>query len=300
MNDITREKIDSLKKGRVTGELTEGCLVLEGGAFRGLYTAGVLDVFLENGILIRDVMGVSAGALNGLTYSAGLMGAAARGNLIYREDSRYVGFKALLKNRGLFGFDYMFKVQQENEGFSFDLIDEDRKFIATVTNVDTGRPEYMDINKVSVAEDKFRIIQASASMPLVSAMVRINGSRYLDGGCSKKVPIQQALEMSEKTVVIRTRDRSFRLHHNEDRIVNRVFRKYPNFLESQNNINRVYNDDCELMEKLHEEKRIYMLNPSVPINIARLESDTDVLFGVYELGRRDAISHLEEIKEYLK
>ena len=174
--------IETLPRGRASDNITEGCMVLEGGAFRGVYTSGVLDALMEEDINMRCTVGVSAGALNGVNYVSGQIGRSGRINLRYRHDSRYVGPKALRRNKGIIGFDFVFgdmaKVPPLDKKR---FMDKSRQFYAVVTNLKTGKTEYLEKNS---GIPPLRAVRASASMPFVSKPVIINGKPYLDGGCS--------------------------------------------------------------------------------------------------------------------
>ena len=155
--------LDRLPKGLASEQLTEGCVVLEGGAFRGLYTSGVLDALMEAGINLSCTVGVSAGALNGMNYVSGQIGRSGRLNLTYRHDSRYVGLKAIRKNRGVIGFDFILKnVNKEDPLNEERFFRPDRRFIVVATDCITGRPRYFE---KSEGETIFQAVRASASMP---------------------------------------------------------------------------------------------------------------------------------------
>lgn len=184
-------KLDQIPCGIASNKTIDGCIVLEGGAFRGLYTAGVLDALMENDINLSCTIGVSAGAMNGVNYVAGNIGRTARINLKYRHDSRYVGVKAIRKNKGIIGFDFVFKQINKTDPLNNELFyDEKKRFIASCTSCVTGEQTFFEKGK---CKDIYKAIQASASMPYVSEMVKVEGKPYLDGGCSKAIPYEWAL-----------------------------------------------------------------------------------------------------------
>ena len=191
--------IDELPQGRASEEVTKGCLVLEGGAFRGVYTNGVLDALMEENINLQCTIGVSAGSLNAVNYITGQIGRSARINLRYRHDSRYVGGKAIMKNQGIIGFDFIFgRMPFIPDLDKKRLRNPDRKLYAVVTNLKTGKPEYIEKNS---GEDFFKVVAASSSMPFVSKPVMIHGQPYLDGGCSCKIPYEWALQQEFEHIV---------------------------------------------------------------------------------------------------
>ncbi|MBQ1756828.1 MAG: patatin-like phospholipase family protein, partial [Erysipelotrichaceae bacterium] len=153
--------------------MTEGCLVLEGGAFRGLYTAGVLDAWMQNDINFRCTIGVSAGALTGTNYMAGQIGRTARANLGYRHDSNFVGMESVRKAHSVIRLDFLFKDYNAIEMLNVRrFFDPDRRFVAVATNCDTGKPVYFDRDYCG---NIFEAIKASASMPFVTPMVNVDG-----------------------------------------------------------------------------------------------------------------------------
>ena len=294
--------MDSIPSGTAKNWLVPGCMVLEGGAFRGVYTSGVLDALMQANINLQTTIGVSAGALVGLNYVSGQIGRAARMNLLLRHDDRYVGITAMKNNKGVIGFDYMFS--DEIEGVEpFDkarLFRPDRRFVAVAASLSTGKAEYFEAGK---CEDLFLACQASASMPYVSKPVQIGEEFYLDGGCCCKVPYQWALDEGfEKIVVVRTRDRSFRKEIGALKnraAANTVYRHYPEFAEAVEHADEMYNAQCDELETLEQEGRIFTIAPSRPVEISRLEGDMEKLGSLYDLGYLDGRNRLDELMEYL-
>lgn len=293
--------IETLPKGRASDNITEGCIVLEGGAFRGVYTSGVLDALMEEDINMRCTVGVSAGALNGVNYVSGQIGRSGRINLRYRHDSRYVGPKAIRRNKGIIGFDFVFgdmaKVPPLDKKR---FMDKSRQFYAVVTDLKTGKAEYLEKNS---GIPPLRAVRASASMPFVSKPVIINGRPYLDGGCSCKIPYQFAIDKGfEKIIVIKTRHGDFRksVSDRKLRAENVVYRNYPEFAKALINSNADYNRQCDELERLAAEGRIFLITPSENITVSRLEGDMEKLGHVYNMGYNDAKNELERLREYLE
>ena len=297
-------KLDTIPTGVASDKITKGCLVLEGGAFRGLYTEGVLDVLMENDINFEATVGVSAGALNGCNYVSGQIGRAALINLKYRHDERYVGTKAFLKNKGVIGFDF---IMGELDGIpSLDtkrLFDKKRKLVACASNLRTAETTYFD-STVNRHDVFLKGVQASATMPYISRPVVINKMPYLDGGCIKKIPYEWALkEGYEKIVVVRTRNLEFRKKPNYERrrrITKLFYPRYKAFNDALAHSHDGYNAECEEVIKLMNEKRIFCIAPSEPVTIGRLEGDMDKLAALYFLGRKDALAILDDLKKYLE
>jgi len=293
--------IEALPEGRASETITEGCLVLEGGAFRGVYTNGVLDALMEADINLRCTIGVSAGSMNAVNYVTGQIGRSARINLRYRHDSRYVGRKAILNNQGIIGFDFIFGRMP----FIPDLDKKrfrspERQLYAVVTNLDTGKPEYIEKNS---GEDFFKVIAASSSMPFVSKPIMIGNHPYLDGGCSCKIPYEWALQHEfENIIVVRTRPRNYRKPVKQNQKFTPesfVYRDYPKFSDSLLASNENYNHQCVELLKLEHQKRIFVIAPSQSIDISRLEGNMEKLGALYYLGYHDAKQSLEKLSHYL-
>lgn len=302
---IARDKVFSgwalLPKGKAADTVTEGCLVLEGGAFRGVYTSGVLDALLEEGISMQTVIGVSAGAMNGLNYQAGQIGRAARINLRYRHDRRYVGTRPLLKDGGVIGFDFVMNDLQLEEPLDWERFqDPRREFYAVISDVNTGLPRYVSKKEpVSI----LKAVQASATMPFVSKPVIIDGVPYLDGGCTDKVPIEWALNHGfEKIIVVRTRAVGYRKGDDtqlQKDMIQRFYRNSPEFARTLAESNARYDGQMEEIERLDRRGRILQIAPSQPVTISRLEGDMEKLGALYYLGYHDARQMMPKIKEYL-
>ena len=296
------EYLDKLPNATASEKVTKGCLVLEGGAFRGVYTSGVLDVLMENDLNFECVVGVSAGALNGVNYVAGQIGRAAQINLRYRNDSRYVGPKAFIKNGGVIGFDFILGDMEHIPTLDVKrLMMGGRRFVAAASNMKTAQMNYFENNES--IERLYKGVQASATMPYISKPVMIDDTPYLDGGCIARVPYQWALDEGfDKIIVVRTRDVTFRKKPNYEsryRFTKRIFGKYPEFAEKIAHSHDGYNKECDELEKLNNEGRIFMISPSKPITIGRLEKNVDKLANLYYEGREDALALLPKLKEYL-
>lgn len=295
-------RLDALLSGNAPEGIIDGCMVLEGGAFRGVYTEGVLDYLMTQGINMQTTIGTSAGAINAANYVSGQIGRSARTNLRYRHNSDYVGFGAVKKNDGIIGFDFLFNELEKTDPLDKErFYDPDRSMIAVVANLLTGKEEYMNRDSCS---DIFQAIRASASMPFVSKPVYIDSTPYLDGGCACKIPYQWAIDNGfEKIIVIKTRDDSFRKPEPKpetSKICNMVYRNYPEFAEVLAKSDIMYNEQCDELQKLKNEGRVFVISPSKPVEISRLETDMEKLGELYFLGVEDAKANLEALKEYLE
>ncbi len=294
--------IDDFPQGRAGDKITEGCLVLEGGAFRGTYTEGALDALMEADLNFSCTLGVSAGAMNGANYISGQIGRTIRLTMNYRHDSRYMGINAIKREKGLIGFGFIFGELMDIEYFDKErFMSSPMRFVAAATNCETGETEFFEKDgEVDINE----AIKASSSLPLVSQPINLNGTEYFDGGCSSKVPYEWAIDNGyKKIVVIRTRHKDYRKDLSKNgamRFVKMKYAKYPNFLKALSDSNRVYNEQCDNMEKFHDRGEIFVISPSVPVNVGRFEGDLDTLRKLYELGYSDVKNNLTALKKYLE
>lgn len=275
-------------------------LILEGGAMRGLYSAGVLDVFMKNDISVDVVYGVSAGALFGLNYKSRQPGRALRYNLKYANDKNYMGFHSLMTTGDIMNKDFCFnKLVYDLDKLDFETYKNTPvDFYAVVTDLRTGKPEYV---KIDDAEKDMEYFRASGSMPFVSKPVEINGNLYLDGGISDPVPLKRVLETKpEKIIVVLTRPAGYRKKKSHIRALYRLFYgKYPQFVETGADRFKTYNETMDLIEKYEAENKIVVLRPSELVKMKRIEKDTGKLQKIYDLGVSDCMNKLDEIREYL-
>ncbi len=292
-------KLHELPRGQASEQITQGCIVLEGGAFRGLYTSGVLDALMEADINMQTTIGVSAGALNGFNYTSGDIGRFAFFNLYYRHDSRWVGMRALRQSHSVTGFHFLFEEGDKMLPYNKErFFHAGRRFVAVATNLNTGMPTYFDQTHPQI----FDAVSASASMPFVSKKIMIDGDPYLDGGCSVKIPIDWALEQNfDKIIVVTTRDRSYRRKEKADgeRLLHAMYRAYPAFIDAMAHTNAHYNETCDRMEQLDKDGRIFWIAPSRPVTVSRLEGDMEKLGELYFEGYEDAKAIIPQLKAYL-
>lgn len=280
--------------------IISGCIVLEGGGFRGMYTSGVLDCLMEQGINFSCTVGVSAGALNGLNYAAGQIGRSARFNLQYRWDSRYVGVQAYRANHGIIGFDFVLDEYNRFDPLNAEVFyRQDRRFVAVATSCLTGKAEYFEKGK---CRELMKAVQASASIPYVSRPVEVEGVPCLDGGCADRVPFQWAVDQGyEKILVVRTRTRDFRAEPNPraSHVAKRFYWRYSEFSQVLAETDEIYNRQCDRMEELEAQGRIFHLAPSEVPDVKVLEKDLGKLLSLYQLGYRDAQAQLPALRAYL-
>ncbi len=279
-------------------------LVLEGGAMQGLYTAGVLDIFLENNIHFDGVMGVSAGALFGINYITGQKGRAIRYCKKYNKDRHYMGILPFLKSGDIIDREYAYELVPKK----LDPIDDeafkrsDIPFYCVVTNMNTGEPEYIKINSVYEQMDELR---ASGSMPYVCKPVRINGNLYMDGAVADSIPFEKMLEMGyDRLVVILTKSIEYVKKPLPQRLSRLIYEKnFPLFDEKVRNRHIMYNAEKErLFDAARNNDNIEIILPSEPLYVGKTEKNPDKLDAIYQLGRidgRKALTDLPFISEQL-
>lgn len=275
-------------------------LVLEGGGMRGIYTAGVLDVFMEQGITEFDgLMGVSAGAVHGCSYLSGQKGRSIRYYRKYGNDPRFMSFRSLLTTGDLVGEKFCYHdIPDRLDPYDYQAFKKNKtKFYVTCTNVETGEAEYLQITDMKRQID---LIRASASMPYVSRMVHYKGKKLLDGGCADSIPVKAFRKMGyKKNVVVLTRPSGYTKAPENTRLSKLLYRKYPGFCEAMNNRHLQYNHTLAYLRKLEKRGLVFVIRPSEDLRIGRMEHDMEKVQRVYDIGRKDALGCLERLKEWL-
>ncbi|WP_419852585.1 patatin-like phospholipase family protein [Actinobacillus pleuropneumoniae] len=274
-------------------------LVLEGGAMRGMFTAGVLDVFLDENIHIDGAVTVSAGALFGINYPAKQRGRVLRYNLKYLNDKRYMGLHSLLTTGNIVNRDFAFYELP----FTLDPFDQETfvqsqfDFWVTLTNVESGEAEYV---KIRDAFTQMEALRATSAMPMVSKMVEIDGKKYLDGGIADSIPLQKCIELGyDKIIVILTRPLDYRKKPSSTALFKWFYRKYPKLIERWQNRYAEYNQAVERVIKLQEQQKIFVIRPSQTLAISRLEKDPNKVKAMYDLGVNDAMQLMPSLKRFL-
>ncbi|MGN0906256.1 MAG: patatin family protein [Bullifex sp.] len=278
-------------------------LVLEGGAMRGMFTCGVLDVFLEEGIRFDSAVGVSAGAVFGCNYKSRQSGRALRYNKRFCSDERYCSVKSLLKTGDLYGADFCYdELPNVLDPFDYDAFEKNpMEFWCVTTDVETGKTRY-DLLHDGRGDDML-LLRASASMPLASRDVCVKGRNLLDGGIADPIPYEFMLSKnSERCVVILTQPYDYVKKRNSMLplffLVYRGRRK--GIADAMRIRHEVYNRETEELKRLEKEGRVYVIRPERALEIGKTEKDPQRLQAVYDEGRRIAIDKLDEIISYLK
>ena len=252
--------------------------VLEGGAMRGLFSAGVVDVLMEHDILPDAIVGVSAGAAFGCNIKSGQIGRAIRYNMRFAADKRYCSTQSLINTGNLFNPMFCYHtVPNELDVFDREAFNASpMKFYVVCTDIETGKAEYHLCERAN--DWMFEWIRASASLPLVSKPVRIEGRKYLDGG----QPREYVKEKSSMLPLMKWN-----------------LRKYPKAFEAIKNRHLVYNENREYIFEQEKAGKAFVICPKEPLAIGRIEHDPQVMKQVYELGRQIAEEQLEDLQEYL-
>lgn len=275
-------------------------LILEGGGVRGIYTAGVLDIFMERGIYFDGVIGVSAGAIHGCSYLSKQLGRSIRYYKKYSGDPRFMSMRSWLKTGDVVGADFCYhELPEQLDLYDYDEFDRSTTpFYAVCTNVETGGAEYIRINDMKADID---YIRASASLPYFSRIVEIGGKKLLDGGCADSIPIMQFQKMGyERNVIILTRHAEYRKKPEMRHLAKMMYRKYPEFLTTLLNRHAVYNETVEKITELEKSGSVFVIRPSSVLDIGRLETDPEKIEAVYGIGRSDAEKTVDRLVEWLK
>ncbi|MGC6343049.1 patatin-like phospholipase family protein [Bisgaard Taxon 45] len=274
-------------------------LVLEGGAMRAMFTAGVLDVFLDQHIHIDGIVAVSAGVLFGVNFPSKQRGRAIRYNKKYLNDKRYMGLHSLLTTGNIVNKDFAFyEVPFTLDPFDIDtFMSSNIDFYATLTNVHTGEAEYF---KLGNAFEEMEVLRATSAMPFVSNMVEINGQYYLDGGIADSIPLKKCQALGyDKIIVVLTRPLEYRKKPTPSWIFNAFYRKYPKLVEKLAQRYQNYNDTVEEIIKLNKNKEIFVIRPSQTLPIKRIEKNVEKVQAMYDLGVEDAKKEMTALKEFL-
>ncbi len=278
-------------------------LVLEGGSMRGLFTAGVLDVFMDNKIEIDGIVGVSAGAVFSPNFYSKQRGRALRYNLRFCKDRRYMSLWSLIFTGNLINRQFAFY----DVTTKYDIFDNETfmknntGFYVTVTDLESGQPVYFEIHDVM---KQMEILRASSAIPLVSKPVVIDDKPYLDGGISDSIPLLKAKELGyDKLIVVLTRPEHYQkapFSARMQQFIRSYYRKYPNFAETMIHRPLLYNERLKTIQKLEKEGEIYVIRPSRALQLKTIERKADALQRAYDLGVEDCKKQFAEIQAYLQ
>lgn len=276
-------------------------LVLEGGGMKGVYTSGVLDLFLDKGIEFSSCYGVSAGACSLCSFLSKQRGRAYHTSVDYLEDKNYCSLHSLLKTGDLFGVDMCYyQIPETLNPYDYETFDSYQgNFYSVVTNIETGQPEYIPIKDM---KKDIEAIRASASLPLVSRNVEIGGNLYLDGGISDSIPIKRSMQDgNRKNVVVMTKEIGYRRKPSSMLTLTKLrYQKYPRVYELMKNRHNTYNETLDFIEEQVKAGNVFLIRPKTKSDVGRIEKNKEKLTALYVQGYRDASDCYEELIRYLE
>jgi len=275
-------------------------LVLEGGAMRGLFTAGIIDVMMEAGVEPDGLIGVSAGAAFGCNYKSRQPGRAVRYNTRFAKDPRYSGVRSLLKTGDYFNAEFGYHiVPKQYDIFDIETFEQNHLvFIFVCTDVMTGEAVYHQMDRVTF--DELEWLRASASMPLASKVVEVGGRKLLDGGVADSIPLQYFESIGyERNVVILTQPEGYIKEPNRLMPLMRLaLRKYPKMIEAMENRHLMYNQELDYVRKAEREGRCLVIRPDEKLPIGHISHDPENMRRVYNIGRQKGEEMIERIKAF--
>lgn len=274
-------------------------LVIEGGGVRGIYAAGVLDAFMEHELTFDGVIGVSAGAIHACSYLSNQKGRSLRYYMKYCNDPRFMSVRSWLTTGDIVGAEFCYhELPDKLDIYDHEaFLENETPFYVTCTNVETGEAEYIQLTDM---RKQIEYLRASASLPYVSRIVELDGTKYLDGASSDSIPVEAFQKMGyQKNVLILTRDAAYRKKPSFRLLPKLIYRKYPKFAEVLLNRFIDYNKTTKKILQLEEEGKVFAIRPKESLNIGRMEKDAENVKRVYETGYADAIKQMEELKKWL-
>ena len=275
-------------------------LVLEGGAMRGMFTAGVTDVLMENKIEFDGAIGVSAGATFGCNYKSRQIGRAIRYNKRFCKDWRYSSFKSLIKTGDYYGADFCYN-ELPNKLDYFDVKtyrENSMPFFIVASDCNTGKPVYKELNTCDANELTW--MRASASMPLASRVVKVDGYELLDGGITDSIPLQYFESRGySKNLVVLTQPRDYYKKQNKlIWLMKIMLKKYPNIVQAMKNRAKVYNQEKDYVFKQEKLGKAFVICPENDLQISRTEKNPEELQRVYDLGRKVMQEKMEDFLKF--
>lgn len=276
-------------------------LVLEGGGSRGIFTAGILDYFMEKNIKFEHVIGVSAGAIHATSYLSDQPGRSKSITIERANDKKYCSFSNLIKTGNLYETHYAYdRIPNEFYPFDYEVFkNSDMKLFCTVTNVEMGEAEYIELKDLRTHIDALR---ASASLPLMAQIVDFEGKKYLDGGMADSIPIKKSIaDGYKKNVVILTQPKDYKKTANKTRLLMKlIYKDYPKLIGVMEKRHIMYNETTKYIDSLEKEGKIFVIRPNEKLAAARIEKDKSVLEKVYREGIETAKKTLPDMIKYLE
>jgi predicted patatin/cPLA2 family phospholipase len=277
-------------------------LVLEGGGLRALFSAGVTDVMMENQIKFDGLIGVSAGATFGCNYKSGQIGRALRYNINFKDDPRYMSWRSFLKTGDLVGAEFSYHVlPNELDIFDYETFRQNpMEFHVVCTDAETGAPVYKQLDDMT--SEGLDWIRASASMPIVSRPVHLEGRKLLDGGIVNSIPLKHFQELGfERNIVVLTQPKGFFKKRTKLMpLFQLTMRKYPAIIKAMGCRHLMYNEQLQYLAEQEREGNVLLIYPEDVLPIGRTEQNEEKMRHVYQLGRKCAEENLEKIKNFLQ
>ena len=275
-------------------------LVLEGGAMRGLFTAGIIDVMMEAGVEPDGLIGVSAGAAFGCNYKSKQPGRAIRYNTRFAKDARYSGLKSLLTTGDYFNAQFGYHIVP----YQYDIFDVETfeqnpmEFIVVCTDVLTGQAVYHKMERVDF--DELEWLRASASMPLASKVVEVAGRKLLDGGVADSIPLEYFESIGyDRNVVILTQPEGYTKQRTKLMPLMRIgLRHYPEMVQAMDRRYLMYNRELEFVRQAEREGRCLVIRPDEKLPIGHISHDPEEMKRVYQIGREMGDRYIERIKAF--
>ncbi|AGF54164.1 putative patatin/cPLA2 family phospholipase [Clostridium saccharoperbutylacetonicum] len=276
-------------------------LVLEGGAFRGLFTAGVLDALLDIRAELKYVIGVSAGATNAYSYVSKQRGRNLEIMERFMDNKRYISYGNLIRCKSLMDLDFVFdEIPNKHCVFDYKTFYEfNGRMLAGAFNIQTGKVEYFD---KELLDKRNSILRASIAIPLVFPFEKINGNYYADGGLSDPIPIKKSIEDgNDKNIIVLTRNEGYRKTQSKtNKLTYRIYKnKYPKLANVLRDRHIKYNEQLDFCKKLEENGEAMIIRPTVDMNIDRFERDKNKLKAIYQNGYDLIVNNKEKILKYI-
>lgn len=275
-------------------------LVLEGGGSRGVFTAGVLQYLMEQDIYLPYVIGVSAGACNGISYVSKQMDRNRAINMDFLDNPEYLSFRNFIKKRQLFGMDFLFDQIPKLVPFDFAAFEQAKEeFVVGTTDCMTGDPVYF--KKSEHLKDIFMILRASSSLPFVAPIVPFDNKMHMDGGISDPIPVKQSVkEGHSKNVIILTRNRDYvKKPQSFGWYLRKKYRDYPGLIQASEKRHTIYNETLQYIRDEEAKGNIFVISPTEKLEVGRVERNKDKLMKLYSRGYEDTAKVSSALKEFL-
>lgn len=276
-------------------------LILEGGAMRGLFTAGVLDILLDAGIEFDGIIGVSAGAAFGCNYKSGQKGRVLRYNKRFCRDPRYCSWRSWLKTGNMFGADFCYhQLPDLLDIFDYGAYDRDpAEFWVVCTDVQTGKPVYHQCPKADY--ECYEWMRASASMPVISRIVEVGGGKYLDGALTDPIPLRFFEEQGyDRNVVILTQPAGYiKQKQNARLLLKLLYHRYPDVARALKKRHEIYNDTVSYIENKARQGEVFLIRPSEPLPFKRICRNPGLLQMAHDRGMVQGTRQLAALREFL-